>query len=280
MNKVAKRLLTFFIGIPLVLSLVFIEYKNHLALNIAITIFSILGASEFYNMLSKQAKLFPKPLILIFSGLLPVLTIVFNYFNINTLYVIWILIAEIIILFSIEGLFSKTFENSTKKLSFSILILFYCGFMITLLSYIAFIPQYATYYLVLFFIQVFMTDSFAWFFGVLFGKNNRGLFAASPNKSIVGFIGGIFGSIVCSLILKFIFKEIFTFEIWKLIVVSVCTSLASIVGDLIESVFKRSCDCKDSGKLIPGRGGVLDSIDSILVASPVFYAGLHFLLLN
>ena len=112
-------------------------------------------------------------------------------------------VAEIIILFSIEGLFSKTFENSTKKLSFSILILFYCGFMITLLSYIAFIPQYATYYLVLFFIQVFMTDSFAWFFGVLFGKNNRGLFAASPNKSIVGFIGGIFGSIVCSLILKY-----------------------------------------------------------------------------
>lgn len=280
MNKVVKRLLTFIIGIPAVLALVFVEYKNHLALNIAVSLFSIFAACEAYNMFSKQTKLFPKSLIVIFTGLLPVLSIVLNYLKIDTILVLWILIFEIIILFSIEGLFSKTFENSVKKLSFSILILFYCGLMITLISYISFIPNNSTYYLILFFIQVFMTDSCAWFFGILFGKNNRGVFAASPNKSIAGFLGGIIGSIVFSIVIKLIFPEIFNFEYWKLIVLAIITSLASIVGDLIESVLKRSCDCKDSGNLIPGRGGVLDSIDSLLIASPVFYAGLYFLVLN
>ncbi len=55
------------------------------------------------------------------------------------------------------------------------------------------------------------------------------------------------------------------------------TSLAAIAGDLIESVLKRACQVKDSGRLIPGRGGVLDSIDSILIAAPIFYISYTFL---
>ena len=125
-----------------------------------------------------------------------------------------------------------------------------------------------------------MCDSGAWFFGILFGKSTRGVFAASPNKSIVGFIGGIVTSIECGILFKFIFPGVFYGSFWKIVIVSSTTAVAAIIGDLIESVFKRSCDVKDSGTLIPGRGGLLDCIDSLLLGAPIYYIGIHILYLT
>ena len=113
--------------------------------------------------------------------------------------------------------------------------------------------------------------------GILFGKSTRGFVAASPNKSLVGFIGGIAGSVASGCLFKYFFSEIITISYPRLIILGIITSLAAIIGDLIESVFKRSCNVKDSGTLIPGRGGVLDSIDSLLIAAPIFYIGYNFL---
>lgn len=280
MSKVIKRLLTFFIGVPLVLGLVFINYQNHLVLNLAISIFALLGSFELYNMFSKQTDLFPKWLLSIFSIILPIMAYIFNLIKIDTILTIWILIFEIIILMSLESLTQKNFENSIKKIGLSSLIIFYIGFMPTLISYITFIPANSTYFVALFFIIVFMTDSFAWFFGVLFGKSTRGIVAASPNKSLVGFIGGIITTLIICILIKLIFPEVFVGGYWKMIVTSIATSLGAIVGDLVESVFKRSCDMKDSGEIIPGRGGILDSIDSLLIGGPIFYLCIHFLYLG
>ena len=122
-----------------------------------------------------------------------------------------------------------------------------------------------------------MCDSFAWFFGILFGKSTRGFVAASPNKSLVGFIGGIIGSLGCGFVLKYFFPAAISISNLNLVILGIITSVSAIIGDLIESVFKRSCDIKDSGNLIPGRGGVLDSIDSVVIAAPIFYIGYNFL---
>ena len=62
-----------------------------------------------------------------------------------------------------------------------------------------------------------------------------------------------------------------------MVILALITTLAAIVGDLIESVFKRSLNIKDSGNIIPGRGGILDSTDSILIAAPIFYIGIYFI---
>ena len=59
--------------------------------------------------------------------------------------------------------------------------------------------------------------------------------------------------------------------LFKILFLGFMTATAAIVGDIIESVFKRSTGTKDSGSIIPGRGGVLDSIDSILLAAPIYY---------
>ncbi|MCQ2589702.1 MAG: phosphatidate cytidylyltransferase [Treponema sp.] len=279
MSKTVKRLLTFFIGIPLVLGLVLLEYRNHLALNFVIAVFALLGSLELYNIFSKQAELFPKWLISLFTVSLPIFAYIFNQLNIDMILTIWIMIFEIIFLMGIESLTAKTFENSLKKIAFSALILFYVGFMPTLISYITFIPNNSTYFIILFLLIVFMTDSFAWFFGILFGKGTRGYIAASPNKSLVGFIGGILTTLILAIGMKHLFPQVFVGPHWKMIVISLATSFAAIVGDLIESVFKRSSEIKDSGNIIPGRGGILDSIDSLIIGGPVFYLCIHFLYL-
>lgn len=279
MSKVIQRLLTFFIGVPLVLAMVLFDYKNHLLLNLVICLFGILGTNELYTMLSKQSKMFPKWLLISFVFIIHLSAYLFNLIGIDMILNIWVMIFEIIILLAIESLTAKTFEESAKKLAYGAFTLFYTGFMVTLISYITFIPENATLFLVLFFMITFFTDSFAWFFGILFGKNNRGFIAASPNKSIVGFVGGILTTLISALVLKYFFPTVFFGPYWKMAIVSIGTSFGAIVGDLAESVIKRSCAIKDSGSLIPGRGGILDSIDSLLIAGPIYYLCIYFLYL-
>ena len=122
-----------------------------------------------------------------------------------------------------------------------------------------------------FILMVFMCDSIAWFLGVLFGKGNRGIVKASPNKSCIGFLGGFIGSVGAGILGYYLWPQIFSGSVLKIIFTGLCMALSSIVGDLTESVFKRSSGIKDSGKIIPGRGGILDSIDSIVVSAPIFY---------
>ena len=277
MNKVIKRLLTFFIGTPIVLAIVFCDYLNHLPLQIVLGIFAVLGANEFYNMLNKKGcVLFTREIVLIGTALLPFSCYIFILSGLSLDISPWLYISIIVLFMGFECFTAKTFENSISKIAYSGLIIFYTGFLLTFISRMTLLPD-SKFIISLFLIFVFMCDSFAWFFGILFGKSTRGYVAASPNKSIVGFIGGVISSIGCGIAFKYIFPDVFTVSTLNLAILGFFTSLAAIIGDLVESVFKRSCDIKDSGNLIPGRGGILDSIDSIVIAAPIFYIGYNFL---
>ena len=276
MSKVAKRLLTFFIGLPIIMAVVFCDYLYHLPLQILIGIFAVLGANEFIKMASQKTKLLRGEVILISTALLPLFCYTFILSDLSLDISPWLFIIISIILMGIECFFTKNFEESLSKIAISFLIIFYCGFLMTFISRMTILPD-SKFVITLFLIFVFMCDSAAWFFGILFGKSTRGFVAASPTKSLVGFIGGIAGSVASGCLFKFIFSDIFTISYPRLIILGIITSLAAIIGDLIESVFKRSCNVKDSGTLIPGRGGVLDSIDSLLIAAPIFYIGYNFL---
>ena len=276
MSKVAKRLLTFFIGLPILTAIVFCDYLYHLPLQIVLGVFAVLGANEFIKMASKKSKLFRNELILISTALLPLICYTFILSGLSLDIAPWLFIAISIILMGIECFITKDFEDSLSKIAYSFLIIFYCGFLMTFISRMTILPD-SKFIIILYLIFVFMCDSAAWFFGILFGKSTRGFVAASPNKSLVGFIGGIAGSVASGCLFKYFFSEIITFSYPRLIILGIITSLAAIIGDLIESVFKRSCNVKDSGTLIPGRGGVLDSIDSLLIAAPIFYIGYNFL---
>ncbi len=276
MKKVISRLLTFFIGVPLVLFMVFFDYIEHLPLNIIISTFSVIASNELYEMFEKQKKLFPKEFILIGTAVLSYVSYAFILFGLSLEITPWIFVLELILFMAAEAFISKDFQSSLTKIVYSSFIIFYCGFLVTFVNRMTVLPH-SKYIIALFLIFVFMCDSSAWFFGILFGKNNRGIIAASPNKSLVGFIGGIAGSVASGLLFKFLVPEIFTCSYINMAFIGLFTSLAAIAGDLIESVLKRACQVKDSGRLIPGRGGVLDSIDSILIAAPIFYISYTFL---
>ncbi len=279
MNKVAQRLLVFFIGLPLVIAVTTLSYYNHIALNMIAIFSSAFAAHEFYNMAKLKYKMFPKTAVIIFTAALPFIAYNSILIDMDFSKLSWFLVLEIFAFMGAESIISKDFEESVVKIAITILILFYCGFMITFIIRMTAIKENASIFLYLYFILVFMTDSGAWFFGVLFGKSTRGFFKASPNKSLVGFFGGIITAIACGILFKFIFPTIFFGSVWKIVLVSFGTSLAAIIGDLIESVFKRSLGVKDSGTLIPGRGGLLDCMDSLILGAPIFYIGIHFLYL-
>ncbi len=119
-------------------------------------------------------------------------------------------------------------------------------------------------------ITVIVADTGAYFTGKAFGRHKL-LVKVSPGKSWEGFWGGLIACLLLALLV-----EIYTgFVQWKpLFVIMLFTSLGSVLGDLLESMVKRHRDIKDSGSVLPGHGGMLDRIDSITAAAPIFTLGI------
>jgi len=109
-------------------------------------------------------------------------------------------------------------------------------------------------------------DIGAYLIGSRFGRNAL-LPRISPKKTVEGAIGGL----IFSILMAFICKPILGFGYLHLIILGICMGLLGQLGDLSESLIKRDCEVKDSGKIFPGMGGVLDEIDSLLFVAPVFY---------
>jgi len=135
------------------------------------------------------------------------------------------------------------------------------------------------------FILIWVNDTGAYCVGSLTAKRPQGNHKMtphiSPKKSWEGLFGGVAFAMLAALILHFCgwFKP-FEGNIWLAVVFGALTSLFGTMGDLMESLFKRSLGVKDSGIFLPGHGGVLDRFDSILLAAPVLtsYAWLCYFL--
>ena len=276
MNKIVKRLLIFFIGIPSVLGIVIFNFHYHLPLNILMIVCSVIATMELYMILKHNTPILPFPLITALTVSLPLSAYIFALTNVSLDYTNWIFLIAVLIIMGWEAVSSKVFTSSNTKIAASILIVFYSGFLFTFMTRMT-LFRHSSIFICVFLFSVFICDSLAWFFGMLFGKNNRGYVACSPNKSIAGFIGGYAGSIAAGIIAHLLWTDIFTGSILKGIALGFAVATAGITGDLIESVFKRSAGVKDSGSIIPGRGGILDSIDSILTAAPVYYILIYIL---
>jgi len=115
---------------------------------------------------------------------------------------------------------------------------------------------------------VWLGDAGAYYFGRMFGKHKLSP-RISPKKTIEGGIGGILTAIVTAIVVHFTFFH--EFPLVHAVIAGVVLSLAGVVGDLAESMWKRSAAVKDSGSLIPGHGGLFDRFDSVFYTAPMLY---------
>lgn len=285
-KKIISRLLLFFLGVPLCLFIALWNFGNHLPMHILTMSVALIGALELYDILNKNTPLLPKTfvvlgtaLLLLAASLYKVLPAFLSFaWPFGDEILTYVFLGLVIVFLSVEVFTAKDFKDSITRITSSVFVLIYCGFLPTFVSRLttAKVGQtdFAGPLILIFLLMVFLCDSLAWFFGVLLGKNNRGFVKASPNKSIAGFIGGVVGSILAGVVGYFVWKDSFDAvkcSLLKTVVIGLLVSVSSIVGDLVESVLKRSAGVKDSGRIVMGRGGMLDSIDSILLAAPVYY---------
>ena len=131
--------------------------------------------------------------------------------------------------------------------------------------------------LLLLIVTIVISDSAQYYCGRAFGRRPLAL-SISPKKTLEGAFGGlVFGTLAMSVGGRWVFPEA---PVLLLVLVSACVSALGIVGDLFESLLKRSAGVKDSSQIIPGHGGVLDRIDSWLFAAPLYYTFVGYLRLS
>lgn len=264
-SNLAKRLLTCLLGIPALFALIFLlPMHNYCGISILVIVLAFLGSLEMSKMVFGKAH----PLAFV-SWLCVALTCFFpNSFEYSIAYLFLLAICWNIRRGESDG-FKSSIENTAKLL----LVIIYPSFFLSYLVRFFALKNVNAYVITMYLVLVFSNDIFAYVFGMLFGKNNKGIFKVSPKKSIAGFIGGFVSCIGICFLYTYLFKKNLPYmNISDRLVLGFTISIVANIGDLAESVFKRSANVKDSGNIIPGRGGVLDCVDSICATAPfVFY---------
>lgn len=175
------------------------------------------------------------------------------------------------ILISVVRLFSKSPSATLYDISRLVVSLVYIPL---LLSYQIHLRRFGPEWIIMLYACIWASDSMAYYIGSSFGK--RKLYeAVSPNKTVAGAAGSVLGGLVGALFIRSVLIN--SLPVVSAVSAGMIIGGIAVAGDLVESMFKRDAGVKDSGGLIPGHGGVLDKIDSVLFAGPFFLWTLIFM---
>ena len=147
---------------------------------------------------------------------------------------------------------------------------FYICLPLVLLAIIARLPQ-GRMWIFFILVVIFAGDTGSFYCGKFFGKHK--LTQISPGKTWEGTIGGLIANIACAGLFGYVFFT--SLSVISIMIVGIVLGISGQIGDLAESMLKRISNKKDSGKILPGHGGMLDRIDSLLFAVPVMYVYLN-----
>jgi phosphatidate cytidylyltransferase len=179
----------------------------------------------------------------------------------------------------IRQLFAKLNPEGLSAISVTLFGLMYVPWLLNFIQKINFFPHVEGKYFLLYFILLTkFSDMGAYVVGSLIGKHKM-IPRISPGKTWEGFVGAIVVSTGASLVFVHFFGgHMAGMNTYHAIVLGVILSITAVIGDLIESLFKRECGAKDSGSVLPGIGGILDLLDSLLFNAPIMYLYLRHVL--
>jgi len=253
------RIISSVISLPIIFAVIYFGHNLHFLILLEIVIF--IGLYELYRMFEGGGLGCYKWTGIILGLLIPISILKGSYFNTN----LFVTLA-IIIPFALRILEGNTSGNTSFYISNTIFGMLYVSW---LASHLLMIRMTDMGRELIFFILLiaWIGDTAAYYGGMRFGKHKLAPLI-SPGKTIEGAIAGLIGSICGALIAKFLFLN---FNLPNAILTGILVGIAGQLGDLSESLIKRNFQVKDSGSVIPGHGGMLDRIDSLLFAAPVLY---------
>ncbi len=262
-----KRVITAAILIPLVLAAIL--YLDERWFAVASGVFFILGCWEWATLTAMQS-LLKKIVYMVVAGGIMGLSRWVPYIWIYVVALLWWMWAIFIVC-----RFPKDTAKWTKFSWFAPLV----GLLVLIPCWVAInkirILEHGVAQLIVLFVIVWGADSGAYFAGKKWGSTPLAP-AVSPGKTVEGFLGGF----LCALLLvglMCLWKKTFIFEIPFYLILVCMAIVISVFGDLFESVVKRVYGVKDSGNMLPGHGGILDRIDALTAAAPLFGLGLWLL---
>ena len=258
-----KRITSGLLGFPLVLIILILG--NNIVVDIALTAIALLAMNEYFNAISKVAK--PVKWL----GYLSCFLIVAVYFIPNEyLGMMFTLSVPTILVILFAQVIVTEMETNFKDIAFTFIGILYIVFFMMFVALIDGMDngKILIWYLI---IAAWGTDICAFFVGMKFGKHKFS--KISPKKSIEGCIAGTIGGILLMLLYTYIVNTFFgmNYSYIGIAGIGLILSLIGQIGDFAASSIKRYVDIKDFSNLIPGHGGMLDRIDSLIFLAPFAY---------
>jgi len=261
------RIISSIVSLPILLAIIYFGTPFHFFLLLEFAIF--IGLYEFYRMIEKGGLGCYKWAGIILGILLSAAIFKGAYINL-------VIAASVIIIFIIRIFEGNTSDNTFSYVSNTIFGIVYVSFLMSYLGVIRASGDNGRELIFFVLLITWMGDTTAYYGGKGFGKHKLAP-AISPKKTVEGAIIGLIGSIVGAIIAKSWFLDI---SILNAIAAGILIGVFGQFGDLSESIIKRNLQVKDSGGIIPGHGGILDRVDSLLFSAPVFYYYYSFIISN
>lgn len=262
-----KRITSALLGFPLVV--IILTFGNKYVVDIFLAIIACISMQEYMNAISKDAKPirwlgYISCIFIAFIHIIP------QYIPEPILNNIIILAIPILLLVLFTTIVATNMRINFKDVSYT---LFGIVYIVTCIGFIAKIRglEHGNWLVWFAIIAAWASDTFAYFIGKRFGKHKFS--KVSPKKSIEGCIAGVIGAVIVALIYTYAVNEITSLN-FSYIYITIITAILSIIGqigDFAASSIKRYVDVKDYSNLIPGHGGMLDRIDSLMFLSPFAY---------
>ena len=265
LRNTAIRIIVSLLAIPVILLATITGSYYFLAFVLLIALISYQEFVEF----AKKKSAFPLSPV----GYIAVAAFILNaFFHFTDYYIV----ANIVIVPSMLIELFRNKHSALLNLGVSFLGIFYVGFFLsTLVEIREFFPiyQYGGYLITSVLASIWVCDSAAFFGGTALGKH-RLFLRVSPKKSWEGAFFGFAFAIITMAVAKSVLLNFLTWQ--DVIIIGAVVGTIGQMGDLVESLLKRDAGVKDSSKLIPGHGGMLDRFDSLLLVAPVIFLYLKF----